>query len=216
MNEIQDLIRKVQKVHEFADTLRLLAPEQLTDEARAALRAVRVELNQLLGQPEAKPPVHSPDRSVELDRFHRTTRISSSGGTSNSWVSVGEERNSRDRSLEPGGRSDSAPSSIRRVEPYLGADRHRLSDRHRLQWRAALAARSRGCSVTVLGRITFIRRVKHLYIGLHRRRPSALGNHTGRSARPQLTQPLLDLSVYGRTAQPGSRVSLTASPRCGS
>jgi hypothetical protein len=50
VNPHDDLIRKV---HEFTDTLRSLTPEHLTDEARATLRAALVELNWLLGQPEA-------------------------------------------------------------------------------------------------------------------------------------------------------------------
>jgi hypothetical protein len=51
VNQPDDLNRKV---HEFTDTLRSLTPEHLTDETRALLRAVRVEINWLLDQSEPK------------------------------------------------------------------------------------------------------------------------------------------------------------------
>jgi hypothetical protein len=51
LNQPEDLIRQV---HEFTDTLRLLTPEHLTDETRALLRAVLVEINWLVDQREPK------------------------------------------------------------------------------------------------------------------------------------------------------------------
>jgi hypothetical protein len=57
LNHHHDLIHTV---HEFADTLRSLTPEHMTDELRAMLRGVIVEINWLVDQREqnsdATPP----------------------------------------------------------------------------------------------------------------------------------------------------------------
>jgi hypothetical protein len=57
LTQPHDLIRTV---HEFADTLRSLTPEHMNDELRATLRAVVVEIDWLIHQPEpnsdAAPP----------------------------------------------------------------------------------------------------------------------------------------------------------------